>query len=215
MSNYGQTADTARECIHLAGIDWNTLAIERGCRLLLAKEVVSIQPFDSDFTNEVWETSSLRRYLNTKFLKMFKSDEKTKLVKKRLVTHKNPVYETYGGNDTYDYVFVLSFNELERYIAPVKLPMFNAFSDASVSSNEEQHNEPLDINFYNDFNNPLRIAFYKNDPVCWWLRTMGAHNNATIAVLSDGGICLAGLDASAIMDVGGVGVRPAIWIKEI
>lgn len=195
---------TGNRTIRLAGIDWIVIASEKYSRLLLAQEAISIRPYDCDFTHDVWETCSLRRYLNTIFLNRFAPAEKRKLIKKRLKNLPNPIFGTSGGSDTYDYVFVLSLEEIDMYITRIKLPM-NGLTDYS----------DIDVNVYCDDNNIYRIALYQKEPVSWWLRTPGVSDSSAVAVLSDGGICVAGLDLNAIMDLGGVGVRPAIWVKEI
>lgn len=42
----------------------------------------------------------------------------------------------------------------------------------------------------------------------------GENSNSAVAILNDGRIALSGLDLAAILDVGGVGFRPALWIKD-
>ena len=63
-----------------------------------------------------WEGCSLRDYLNSNFYKGVFSDDERQWIAQTL--NSNPgssAYGTYGGNSTYDYVFLLSIDEVLRY----------------------------------------------------------------------------------------------------
>jgi len=62
-----------------------------------------------------WETCSLRKYLNDEFYNQFSPEEKSRIRLTRLENSDNDVWHTLGGNDTNDYVFLLSLDEAEKY----------------------------------------------------------------------------------------------------
>jgi len=130
--------------IHLAGMTWKTITYESQSRLLLSQDVVSIRPYDCDFTYETWETSSLRRYLNTKFLNRFTPLEKKILIQKRLNNPRNPVFGTSGGKETDDLVFVLSLDELDMYMTPFMRSLFS-LSNTFFSSNSDQYDKIVEM----------------------------------------------------------------------
>ena len=65
-----------------------------------------------------WETCDVRAWLNGEFYNdAFNDAETAKIRLTDVISDENPHYVTYGGANTQDYVFLLSYTELERYIA--------------------------------------------------------------------------------------------------
>ena len=68
-----------------------------------------------------WESSSLRRFLNAEFIATeFTSSELSYLEEVELKNSDNPVYNTKGGEDTSDQIFLLSIQEAEEYLDEMK-----------------------------------------------------------------------------------------------
>ena len=62
-----------------------------------------------------WEKSSLRAWLNKKFIKRaFIDEEREKINITEIVNQDNPVYGTEGGNNTFDKIFLLSLSEVSE-----------------------------------------------------------------------------------------------------
>ena len=68
---------------------------------------------DSDTT---WETSCMRAYLNDTYINgAFLPEEAALILPQTIHTEDNGTYQTAGGNDTTDRIFLLSVDELEQY----------------------------------------------------------------------------------------------------
>jgi len=80
----------------------------------------------------------------------------------------NPVYETEGGNDTQDRIFLLSLEEAEDY-----------FKD----DDDRKANGSGDINDIED--------------LYWWLRTPGKKSSEAAYVNTDGKVIVAGVHRGA------------------
>ena len=96
-------------------IRWYVIAkTKTGCTLLSEKPVVKM-PFDEAGYNTTgtWEDSSVRAWLNEKFYNTFTQEEKALITKTHNTNPDNPEYGTPGGNDTDDYIFLLSVDEAE------------------------------------------------------------------------------------------------------
>ena len=64
-----------------------------------------------------WEKCTLRKWLNEDFYnKAFDEEEKERVVLSEVPATKNPEYDTDLGNPTRDRMFLLSIQEVERYI---------------------------------------------------------------------------------------------------
>lgn len=118
----------------------------------------------------------------------FTDDEKARILLTRNKNEENPSHSNIdGGPDTYDYVFFLSYNELNRYLP--------------------------DINSRKTANTPVAQAqLGSGKPVYWWLRTRGGtHVNAACVFASgssNGKVWMSGSDVGHDT----LGYRPAMWI---
>ncbi len=105
--------------VYFAKTDWY-LADRSGDRVLLIKkssfEITSDMADYSKDRNLTWESSTIRSYLNSDYLKDGFSDEELKMIIPTVLkADSNPVYNTSGGNDTEDKVFIISAKEFEEY----------------------------------------------------------------------------------------------------
>lgn len=63
-----------------------------------------------------WETSDVRAWLNGEFLENgFSDEERERILLTDVVNNDNETYGTDGGNDTQDYVYLLSVEEYNQY----------------------------------------------------------------------------------------------------
>ena len=90
-------------------IEWIVIENEQGKLLLVSKYRLDCKPYNLEEESAVWETSYLRKWLNSVFYNIaFSEEEKTKIP---LVLLSNST-EDYGpSNDTHDKVFALSYEE--------------------------------------------------------------------------------------------------------
>ncbi len=80
---------------------------------LLCKDIVEKRVYNDKITDITWEKCTLRKWLNEDFYNGFTDDEKTMIAKTKCENKHNSEYFTNGGNDTEDYVFLLSIDEAE------------------------------------------------------------------------------------------------------
>jgi hypothetical protein len=102
-------------------IEWQTLAVDLVANkaLLISKDVIAMMQYNDIHGQEVtWETASLRTWLNSDFYNAaFTDEQKAIILETALSTPANSEYQTPGGNDTVDKVFLLSEAEVNQYFA--------------------------------------------------------------------------------------------------
>lgn len=81
-----------------------------GCTLLSEKAVTE-KSYNEKCEDITWENCTLRQWLNTDFYNQFSEEEKAMIAKTKLKNPDNPEYGTKGGNDTEDYIYLLSIDE--------------------------------------------------------------------------------------------------------
>jgi Uncharacterized protein involved in chromosome partitioning len=85
--------------------------------LLIRKENLAGMAYNDVAGNVTWETSSLRHWLNTNYKqKTFSKEEDSILQLSTLKNNNNAKYGTAGGNDTKDYIYLLSIEEANTYL---------------------------------------------------------------------------------------------------
>ncbi len=202
-----------KEKLTLSGIEWTVLEKRDGKALLISTDALMIRTYDSDFTDETWESCTLREYLNEKFYDSLDDETKSRIIPTAVENPDNPWFGTLGGHSTEDRVFLLSIGEVLRYFGggsgdgEKNLPQFDFDGESYVPAKQGEGS------FYSDEHDGDRKAEYRGTPVSWWLRSPGAHSGCAAFVYEDGGIGVLGLDEYAVLDAGGVAVRPAMWVK--
>lgn len=90
-----------------------------GSTLLLSVNLLSKDMSYNDEDGETtWENCSLREWLNNDYLNVtFSDEEKAVIVKKTIINPANSIRGTEGGNDTEDYIFLLSLDEVNKYFS--------------------------------------------------------------------------------------------------
>lgn len=193
--------------------NWRILDVQDENVLIITEDIIEYRLYDSYFAGQVWEDCTLRQYLNGEFFNMFLPEEQTRILEIINHTPDNPWYGTWGGNDTYDKIFLLSIEEVYQYFG----------GDGDIPKSKTLSED--DIGLFTDSHNNERQARYKNHLSFWWLRSPGSQcisgayefddtdTGFAAFVSDDGSIGIAGLDLYGFLDVGGIGVRPAMWIK--
>ena len=117
----GLSEASVGDIVVFGDIRWYVIAkTDDGYTLLSEKPVIKM-PFDEAGYNTTgtWEESSVRTWLNEKFYNTFTEEEKALIAKTHNINPDNMEYGTPGGNDTDDYIFLLSVdeaNELDQKI---------------------------------------------------------------------------------------------------
>ena len=101
-------------------IEWIVLDIQDSEALLLSRCGLEVKPYNTEYTDVTWETCTLRSWLNKEFLTAAFSVEEQSAILTTTVDNSDAQassdYDTSGGNDTDDRVFLLSIMEANRYL---------------------------------------------------------------------------------------------------
>lgn len=183
-------------------IEWTVLDKDGMSLLLVSKQALDCQQYNTSDTDVTWENCSLREWMNGTFLNNAFSTEERALIQSTTVSaDKNPEYSSDPGTATTDKVFLLSINEAEKYFnsdeARKCAPTAYAKARGALTS--------VDSYFSDDYKTPSGAA------TCWWwLRSPGDSQDSAAANVSfDGSVDYDGLAVYAVTGC----VRPALWIS--
>ena len=167
-------------------IEWLQISSNtNGRALLLSKYCLDWDGYQYDGT-VCWEESDAREYLNNTFFdQAFSEEEKRHIVAAEIYSDKDII--------TYDYVFLLSMNEIEKYLKNV---------------NDRVALMPfIDYLYTQDISKEINKYQMTMDPYPWWTRTSD-QNTSTTKIINEFGDAM---DIHSSADE--VGIRPAIWIR--
>ena len=176
-------------------IEWTVLDKDGMSLLLISKQALDCQQYNTSYTDVTWESCSLRKWMNGTFLnKAFNAEEQAQIQNTTVSADKNPEYNTNPGNATTDKVFLLSINEVEKY--------FN--------SDEARKCAPT---AYAKAQGAYTSDSYKTASgaaTCWWwLRSPGYFQYYAAYVNYGGSVNFYGYNVNNDNDA----VRPALWIN--
>ncbi len=194
--------------ISFGNYKWRVLDIQDNKALIITDKIIDQLSYHNTYKETTWADCSLRNYLNNQFYDKFSETEKSRII---LVVNKNPAnqwFDTYGGIDTEDKIFLLSLDEVAcKY-----------FGDSSSILYGKGKNQRY---WYQrkDENNNKRIAnlLGKEHAWWWWVRTPGRNGVKAVYVFgTDGSIGVQGNNVlKGNLSDGRCtgGVRPALWLK--
>lgn len=198
FGEYPQT--TAGE--DMTPIEWLVLARDGNKALLISRYGLDAQPYNTDHTSVTWETCTLRKWLNGTFYnKAFSSAEQAAILTTDVDNSKNQCYSgwnTSGGNNTQDKVFLLSYAEANKY--------FGVTYDNS--SNTKSRVAPTAYAIaQGEWTSSSNKTADGTDAGWWWLRSPGYSQSRAADVNTDGSL----YSSSVSLDSGSV--RPALWVN--
>ena len=187
--------------VNLGGIEWRVLAVENNKALLISEIILEKRPYNVEPKDITWENCTLRKYLNTEFYNKL-GKVKSAIAETRNSNPNNQWYGTAGGNVTTDEVFLLSLDELVKYLG-------DSGDFVNKRRKDRYGNAKNDGYFHYDQYNNARMAKYSNgEEGVWWLRSPGMDNDCVASVHWDGVVMVdgRGVDESDC-------VRPALWLN--
>ena len=188
-------------------IVWRVLDTDGDRLLLLADQPLTGTPYNSkeNYLYEVtWETCSLRAWLNGDFLNdAFSSEEQQAIVPTRVATpdYSRNGFVVSGGNDTTDKVFLLSVEEMEKYL---KTESSRQCCPTDYAVHTGAGNS---WGYFED--DSYKVAEYIPDVCQWWLRSPGQIGHYAAYCDFMGQTISVGKYAGAT----GNSVRPALWVR--
>ena len=144
-----------------------------------------------------WENSSIRNWLNNEFINQaFSKEEQNEIILTNISNPNNARRGTNGGNNTKDKIFLLSLDEVNKYLPnekqrAIKVTQY-AIKQGAWACKKNYCREK---------------GTYGNDN--WWLRSPGYRQNYAACVDSNGVV----LDGGCWVIDGNYAVRPALFIN--
>jgi hypothetical protein len=188
--------------------DWKVLDVQKDRALIITEHIIEQRPYHDAYIEVTWADCALRKYLNGEFYDEFSAADKSRIY---AVVNKNPDnqwYDTKGGVDTEDNVFLLSTEEA----------VCQYFGDSSSKLYNRRKNQKYWLE-RKDQNNGRRIATLEDNKKqiwWWWLRSPGRVNVKAVFIHGDGNIGIQGNNILKGNIADGKctgGVRPALWLK--
>lgn len=196
-------------------IIWRVLKVEDDKVLLLSEYVLDKQHYHNKDESVTWETSSLRLWLNSVFFtEAFSVQERERVLETLVKTPDNPKYSTPGGEDTNDFVFVLSLDEVTEYfginwsyqkMSKCAACGFYLYNNCKLAAPITKYADKKEAPYLKGTSKCKHTRYMG----AWWLRTPGATEGHVMYVYYDNLMVVKGDDvywASAA-------VRPAIWVS--
>ena len=167
-------------------IKWRVLQSENGEAFLLSDVILDRQPYNENRKAITWEESSLRAWLNGKFInRAFSDEEKENINITEIVNQDNQIYGTEGGNNTSDKIFLLPLSE----------------------ASEQQDGEKY--GFLDDRMRACENSTFSEAFSWWWLRSPGLISFRAAGVSGYGWVSRSGHSVHINDD----GVRPALHLN--
>ena len=170
-------------------LEWIVLDQKEDSVLLLSRYVIDGKRYHSAYTDITWENCDLRNWLNHEFFRTaFSEKQQEQIMETEVKNSGNKELDIYGGNDTYDRVFLLSIEEVAKYTG----------SDRERKAIATKYAQEQDV-WINE----------EDESADWWLRSPGNNTSRAACVYFSGGVDEYGDFAFYHF----VGVRPALWVK--
>jgi hypothetical protein len=200
----------AGEIITFGNYEWRVLDVQSDRVLLITEDMIGQHPYHNKAGNVTWKDCELRSYLNTEFYNTFSDVDRNRII---TVINKNPNNEWYdsnGGEDSEDKVFLLSIEEVAcKYFGDSSTLLYNPGKNQKYWFQRK------------DENNSNRRSKFDGYGWWWWLRSPGRDNKRTVYIWGDGNIGIQGngtykYSSNTIHPItkdNSGGIRPALWIK--
>lgn len=184
-------------------IEWMILDHNGQRALVVSKYGLDAQPYNITGHAATWETCTLRTWLNGTFYnKAFSSAEQAAILTTNVDNSKKQCYsgwETNGGNNTQDKVFLLSYKEAYVYFDVTEDSHCNEKSPVAPTAYAIAQGADVDSYCKTEDGTAARW---------WWLRSPGYYQFSAAYVESDGS-----LDSLYCIDNASGSVRPALWVN--
>ena len=196
--------------VPFGGYQWRILDVKDNAALLIAEYMIEQQPFHNRAGDVTWADCSLRKYLNGEFYHKFTEVEQARIIPVLHKNHNNQWYDSNGGEDTLDYFFLLSIEEV----------VCNYFGYSSKNLENRSAKQRYWFQKQDD-NNIKRRSTLDGYVWWWWLRSPGRDNRRAVYIHGDGNIGIQGngtfrYSSNTIHPLTGDnsgGVRPALWLR--
>lgn len=171
-------------------IEWMVLATERDKVLLVSDYCLDSVAYNEEASGVVWSDCSMRDWLhNIFYYNAFSFEEQGKILSTEVQNINSSEFGTNAGEDTTDYLFVLSESEIEKYFKG------NGLSPVTTATKYAKNQG---------------VAPNSKGKCAWWLRTPGNEFTKAVYVQDSGALSIRGGEVQLTW----IGVRPAMWVKK-
>ena len=190
-------------------IEWRVLEVSNNKALLITKDAIDCKPYNNEWRyiecrditwgeyslrqwrDITWEECFLRQWLNNDFINQaFSKEEQNEIILTNISNPNNASYGTRGGNNTQDKIFLLSFDEAQKYFKD------NKDRECKVTSYAKQQGAGINGD----------TEYLGKGNCSWWLRSPDRFQCNAACVLMNG------LVNGSIVGANN-GVRPALFIN--
>ena len=146
-------------------LKWRVLDDDGTSLFVVADQGIDCKNFNMQFIDEglIWENCTLRKWLNDTFYHMAFSDRERQGIVRQSVVNEDPYFGTESGNNTQDYIYLLSVGEVVN-------SKYWFCEDSSVYS----RNHRLQASDYAHAMGVMIDRFDYKGSCRWWLRSPGA-----------------------------------------
>lgn len=199
--------------------NWEVLDIKGGDALVLSERILEHRPYHGEYVRVTWAESDIRAYLNGDFLSSNFSGDEIELIKTVEVenadnpwdfTAQGGNYKTLGGENTEDKIFLLSLDEVVKYMGNDKYDMLHQ-EDMGKSETKLYDGMANARIAYDLYGTVGLLASESGGQMSWALRSPGSYSNNAAFVGTGGDIRVDGY----YVDDNRFGIRPAMWIKNV
>ena len=194
--SYPQTSGGADK----TAIEWIVLEVQGDKALLISRYGLDALPYNKSIAPVTWETCTLRSFLNKVFLNTaFTVTEQKAILTTRIDNSMRQCYSGYradGGNDTEDKIFLLSYDEANRYFGVTN----------STGNNTKSRIAPTGYAIKQGAATSSNPTAEGTAAGWWWLRSPGDRQGYAAFVSRDGSLFSYRVDTTTVT------VRPAFWI---
>jgi len=188
--------------------DYRVIDEQDGKMLILSDKVIDFRRMLPTRARTTWAESELRGYLNSEFYNSFNDEEKTRIIQTRLENKDNKWYKKPGGEDTDDYIFLLSIEDEIKYFGDSgdydRRKGWYWSGEGDIMEYKSGKGQ-----FLYDQYNAARIAEDMNGkPTFRYTRSIGKYDKAFSVVNHIGSIIVTGCYVE-----NNNGIRPSMWIK--
>ena len=195
FGNYYQSNSSTKE-----PIKWQVLSVHGNDAFLLADQNLDAKPYNEEDTDVTWATCTLRTWLNGTFLNTaFTSAEQAAIKNTTVVNDDNPYYDTEGGENTTDKVYLLSIAEASN----------TAYGFNGEFRTESETREAKNTAYAKERGAWTETSTEYEGNGYWWLRSPGYYSFTASSVSNNG----YGDDGGNFVNSVGRAVRPALHLN--
>lgn len=172
-------------------IEWIVLDKRDDMLLLISGKVLDRSNYYGADYPVTWKESYLRFWLNSVFYETaFTEEEQQMILQTEVVGEDNSKYETNGGRDTDDHIFLLSISSVKKYL-PFR---WNRKAEETIYAAEKDTGYRFED---------------ESEYAHWWLRSPGMETDYAADVNDKGAVVTSGFR----VDTDNIGVRPSLWVR--